>query len=212
MHLVGYSYGGALAVATRAALVGCNIMVSSFVLIDPIPFGSQPSDTRPLESDNSLVASAHLFELLAKRLHYNECDGALLAAIQAGDVVTGPALTLALRELLPSESAYEEISRIARHLECLDITVNWLALPKLDDIPVVFFKMEGGPDRFQRRRRPNWNHPDDIYGWTALQPKTQGTNPIVLEGGHFEAFSGKENLRAISEGIATLIIPPNKEA
>ena len=41
---------------------------------------------------------------------------ALVAAVQANDVLTAPALVLALREMLPSDEAYEEITRIAQRV------------------------------------------------------------------------------------------------
>ena len=70
---------------------------------------------------------------------------------------------------------------------------------------VVVFKMAGGPTHFQSKNRFNWNHEDGIYGWSALQPNLLATPPTILEGGHFDAFSGQANLKALSDGLAALV-------
>ena len=84
--------------------------------------------------------------------------------------------------------------------------MDWDALPKLDDIPIAIFKTTGGPAHFHSKNRFNWNHPDGIYGWSALRPNLIATNPrpVILDGGHFDAFSGQGNLAALSGGIAAL--------
>ena len=173
------------------------------MLVDPLPFGSMPSDVP--RNEGSLVASARLLDGLSSKLRYADQEGSLAAAVQAGDVASVSALILALREMLPSDDACEEITRIGRFLETCDMTVNWDALPKLDDIPVVVFKTAGGPTHFQSRHRANWNHDDGIYGWSALQPNLLATPPTILEGGHFDAFAGQTNLRALSDGLAALV-------
>jgi pimeloyl-ACP methyl ester carboxylesterase/acyl carrier protein len=206
VHLVGYSYGGPLVATTYAAFAkfGADApCVASVLLIDPLPFGSMPSDVP--SNEDSLVTSARLFDGLSNKLRYVDQEGSLVAAVQAGDVASVSALVLALREMLPSDDACEEITRIARFLEIYDMTVSWEALPKLDDIPVVVFKTAGGPTHFQSRHRANWNHEDGIYGWSALRPNLLAAPLTILEGGHFDAFSGQENLKALSDGLAALV-------
>ena len=206
VHLVGYSFGGPLVAATCAAFAKLGTdapCVASILLVDPLPFGSMPSDVP--RSEDSLVASARLLDGLSSKLRYVDQEGSLVAAVQAGDVASASSLVLALREMLPSDDACEEITRIARFLETCDMTMNWDALPKLDDIPVVVFKTAGGPTHFQSRHRANWNHEDGIYGWSALRPIILATPPTILEGGHFDAFSGQANLKALSDGLAALV-------
>ena len=206
VHLVGYSLGSVFVAATRAVFsdLGSDApRVASILLVDPYPFGSMPSDVP--RSEDTLLASARLFDHLSRKLRYVDHEGALVAAVQANDVLTAPALVLALREMLPSDEAYEEITRIARYLENVDTAVDWGALPKLDDIPVSIFKTAGGPTHFQSRHRANWNHDDGIYGWSALRPNLLATPPTILEGGHFDAFSGQANLKALSVGLAALV-------
>ena len=65
--------------------------------------------------------------------------------------------------------------------------------------------MAGGPSHFQGKNRTNWNHDDGIYGWSALRPNLLTTPPTILEGGHFDAFSGQANLKALSDGLAALV-------
>ena len=206
VHLVGYSLGSVFVAATRAVFsdLGSDApRVASILLVDPFPFGSMPSDVP--RSEDMLLASARLFDSLSRKLRYVDHEGALVAAVRANDVLTAPALVLALREMLPSDEAYEEITRIARYLENVDTAVDWGALPKLDDIPVSIFKTAGGPTHFQSRHRANWNHDDGIYGWSALRPNLLATPPTILEGGHFDAFSGRANLEALSDGLAALV-------
>jgi len=206
VHLVGYSFGGPLVAATCAAFakLGADApCVASILLVDPLPFDSMPSDVP--RNEDTLVASARLLDGLSSKLRYVDQEGSLVAAVQAGDVASASALVLALREMLPSDDACEEITRIARFLETCDMTVDWTALPKLDDIPVAVFKTAGGPTHFQSRHRVNWNHDDGIYGWSALRPNLLATPPTILEGGHFDAFSGQANLKALSDGLAALV-------
>ena len=214
MHLVGYSYGAVLAAATRTFLVTSGIALVSLAFVCPLPFGSSPSDLP--QSENTLIASARLYDTLISKLRYFDQEGYLAAAVQAGDVTTMPALIVELYTVLPSHSAHEEISRIARYLmNYADMTVDWNALPKLDDLPIMAFKTEGGPAYFRSRHRANWNHADGIYGWSTLRPRLLSSQPTVLKGGHFDAFSGQENLAALSDGVAALVrysrgYPPGK--
>lgn len=206
VHLVGYSYGAPLVAATRAAFakLGADApRVASVLLVDPLPFGSMPSDVP--RGEGTLLSSASLFDAFSRKLRYVDHEGSLVAAVQAGDVTTASALVLALRDTLPSDDACEEVTRIASFIETCDRTVDWGALPKLDDVPVAVFKMAGGPTHFQGRNRTNWNHDDGIYGWSALRPNLLAAPPPILEGGHFDAFSGQANLKALSDGLAALV-------
>lgn len=128
-------------------------------------------------------------------------DNPLLAAVRAGDAASIPALHLALREMVPSDSAFEELTRIYEFTSSrLDLTVDWSALMKLDQITVSFLICTKGGAFFRERRHENWNHPDGIYGWSSLKPKT---HPIMLQGDHFEAYSTQANIEAISTSIAS---------
>ena len=192
MHLVGYSFGGPFVAATCAAFakLGADApCVASVLLVDPYPFGSMPSDVP--SNEDSLVASARLLDGLSSKLRYadQEAPSSLLSKLMTP--LTASALVLALREMLPSDDACEEITRIARFLENCDMTVDW-GLPKLDDIPVVVFKTAGGPTHFKARHRANWNHDDGIYGWSALRPNLLATPPTILQGGHLTVLGPGE--------------------
>ena len=52
----------------------------------------------------------------------------------------------------------------------LDATVDWDALPRLDDLPTVFFKMSGGAAHFEGRGRINFDHADGGLGRNSLFP------------------------------------------
>jgi hypothetical protein len=184
-----------------------DVVVPSLALVDPIPFKSSPADLN--RSDDALVSAAHLLDSLMQKLRYVEQENILSPAVRAGDIATPSALFLALREALPSDTAYEETSRIAHYLEALDMSADWEALPKLDVIPIIVFKTTGGPVHFKSKNRENWNHLDGIYGWSALRPKLIWSQPGKLEGGHFDAFSGKNNLAALSGGVSALVRATN---
>ena len=73
---------------------------------------------------------------------------------------------------------------------------------KLDQITVSFLICTKGGAFFRERRHENWNHPDGIYGWSALEPNTPNEHPVMLEGDHFQAYSTQANISAISRSIA----------
>ena len=52
----------------------------------------------------------------------------------------------------------------------LDTTVDWDALPRLDDLPTVFFKMSGGATFFEGRGRINFDHADGGLARHSLSP------------------------------------------
>ena len=52
----------------------------------------------------------------------------------------------------------------------LDPTVDWNALPRLGDLPTVFFKMSGGAAFFEGRGRINFDHADGGLGRNSLSP------------------------------------------
>ena len=126
----------------------------------------------------------------------------LLAAVEAGDIASKSALLLALREIVPSDSAHEEISRVAEFTQKLDARVNWSALMHMSDLPVALLICVDGGAFFKAENMINWDHADGIYGWSALEPNTPNEHPVMLEGDHFQAYSTQANISAISRSIA----------
>ena len=100
VHLVGYSFGAPLVASTCSAFakLGADApCLASILLVDPLPFGSMPSDIP--RNEDSLIASARIFDGLSSKLRYVDQEGSLVAAVQAGDVASASALVLSLREM-----------------------------------------------------------------------------------------------------------------
>ncbi|KAH8093678.1 hypothetical protein JL720_4828 [Aureococcus anophagefferens] len=174
--LVGYSFGGVVALPLRGALRDAHaIPTKALLLVDPMPFGSAPGD----------VASA---------------DGPLLRA-RATTRSSSSSTRRGARSHLPSRDAFDELTRVAHFLDTCDMAFDWQRAAPLGDVPVHFFKTAGGPAHFARRKRANCAHRDGVYGWTALEPAFRAPT-VVLDGGHFEAFRGAEKLEALAAAVA----------
>jgi len=103
---------------------------------------------------------------------------------------------------VPSDSAHEEISRVAEFTQKFDARVNWSALMHMSDLPVALLICVDGGAFFKAENLINWDHADGIYGWSALKPNTPNEHPVMLEGDHFQAYSTQANISAISRSIA----------
>ena len=83
------------------------------------------------------------------------------------------------------------------------LTVDWPTLT-LDAIPVAVATADGGPDHFRRADRPNWDHADAIYGWSAARPALAAPPTVLTATGHFQAFKGHANLAKLSVALRGL--------
>ena len=194
--LVGYSFGGVLAPYLRDALAARGAATRGALLVDPLPWGSSPRDD-PRDPD-PLRAAAGCYDVLVARLGYGAAP-ALRAAVDAGDVNSLPALGAELRRFLGTAAAFEEVDRVARFLDACDTACAW-------DFTLgaaVFVTTAGGPAHFAARNRPNRAHGDGVYGWSAAAPNAR--RAAVLAGGHFDAFRGAGNLRALAAALEELV-------
>ncbi|KAH8074977.1 [acyl-carrier-protein] S-malonyltransferase [Aureococcus anophagefferens] len=197
--LVGYSFGGVVALPLRGALRDAHaIPTKALLLVDPMPFGSAPGDVA--SADGPLLRAARGYDTLLVKFKYVDAaagGGGLAASTSSGDVATTAELAAELRSHLPSRDAFDELTRVAHFLDTCDMAFDWQRAAPLGDVPVHFFKTAGGPAHFARRKRANCAHRDGVYGWTALEPAFRAPT-VVLDGGHFEAFRGAEKLEALA--------------
>lgn len=157
VHLVGYSFGGVVAGPLRDALSQSHgLATKSLVLVDPMPFYAKPEDVA--STDSQLLRAAKGYDTLLVKFKYvteQAGGGGLAASTSSGDVATTAELATELRSHLPSQDAFDELTRVAQFLDLCDMTFDWDAATKLDDLPVHFFKTAGGPAHFKRRKRRN---------------------------------------------------------
>ena len=197
IHLVGYSFSGALSFELALCLKDSALCCGSLCMIDPVPYCSQPESTM-----SHLMRRAQCYDLfLAGMLRKNAI---CTTAVTSGDIACVSDLeSYALSTT--SKHIARELSRMVDTMLTLSAelsTRDFAPTREMYSGPCAFLKAK--PEFFEAVGYDSVQHPDGIYGWRhpLCSPDLEA---IHLDSSHIDCITHEESVRKIAATLVSLL-------
>lgn len=197
IHIVGYSFSGALAFELALCVRNSMLSCKSLCMIDPVPYCSRPANTMSFLMVRAMCYDLFLSSMLRK-------EAMCMEAVTSNDI----ACVSDLEHYVVSATS----RRIASELSCMVDTMLTLGVElstrNLDPTremytgPCAFLKAK--PEFFEKEGYDSVHHPDGIYGWSHPL-SSPGLEATHLDCSHVDCIMNEESVRQIAATLVSLL-------
>ena len=197
IHLVGYSFSGALSFELALCLNDSPLRCGSLCLVDPVPYCPQPKSTMSFLMHRAQCYDLFLGSMLRK-------EAMCMKSVSSNDIASVSDLEHYVVSATSRRIA-SELSRMVDTMLTLGVELSTRNLSPTRNMytgPCAFLKAK--PEFFEKEGYNSVHHPDGIYGWSHPL-SSPGLEATHLDCSHVECIMNEESVRQIAATLVSLL-------
>ena len=197
IHLVGYSFSGALSFELALCLNDSPLRCGSLCLVDPVPYCPQPKSAMSFLMHRAQCYDLFLGSMLRK-------EAMCMNAVTSNDV----SCVSDLEHYVVSATSRRIASELSRMVDTMltlgaELSTRDCSLTReMYSGPCAFLKAK--PEFFEAVGYDSVHHPDGVYGWSHPLGNP-GLEVTHLDCSHVDCITHEESVRQIAATLISLL-------